>query len=601
MRPAQPARKLRLAHLRHLLWAVAAFPAVVALHAQITHWVDIPIWDEWDTPGVALLKLKQGTLTWADLFAQHNESRKFFPRLIYMALELPFGWDVRHGMVLTFLALCAASVFALRYLRTGGTKGDARLLGTWTIVNLLLFAPSQYENLLCGNAFEILIPVLSVFGVAAVNLSNRPLWMKAALSSLLATVATYSFAHGMILWALAIPVPNSAQLQQRRWSWTLLMPFAGYVVVAATAAGSYFVGYRRPDIAPAAARLEQAPQVLEFFLVWLGALFRSPHVSSYITGSIVAVVVLCEVIAALAHVMRDRGSWSRYYPWLLLLAFSIGSGIITAVGRLNQGIETVFAPGFDGIAGFRYNLTAVFVYVAAVGLLHRLYEETIRSVRDRRRWFLVGTTISIVLLCWAWMMVWTHQASRLPSFQKNRLRALDAVTWIEVIPRNPDVFAAYPYIEGFAARVEQMKRLGLVKLPPISRGVKQAVASAPAGDGEAGAIETAKLEGAHQMRIIGWARDPRRNSKPGYVVLGSRGTDGVYLPFTITKVGQRRPDLAHRLNADAKALPSLGFNPVIDVSKLPPGASEIQGWAVDQKLEIAFPLAGAAALHRPVD
>src|SRR6185369_13025731 len=107
------------------------------------------------TPGQALLQLKQHTLSWASLLEQHNESRKFFPRLIYIAIHGPLGWDSRYGMALTFLTAVALSDFFLRRLQNAGTLG-AETLFAWAAINALLFSPAQYRNYLCGFTFEIL-------------------------------------------------------------------------------------------------------------------------------------------------------------------------------------------------------------------------------------------------------------------------------------------------------------------------------------------------------------------------------------------------------------------------------------------------------------
>src|SRR4051812_3450839 len=83
---------------RWLLLGGAISPALIAFYVQKKHWINIPIWDEWDTPGIALLHFMQRTLTWGDLLAQHNESRKVVPRLIHIAIASVAGWDVRQGM-----------------------------------------------------------------------------------------------------------------------------------------------------------------------------------------------------------------------------------------------------------------------------------------------------------------------------------------------------------------------------------------------------------------------------------------------------------------------------------------------------------------------
>src|SRR6266481_6254246 len=45
--------------------------------------VDTPFWDEWDGTAPLFEKMAAGTLCFADFFAQHNEHRILFPRLIF--------------------------------------------------------------------------------------------------------------------------------------------------------------------------------------------------------------------------------------------------------------------------------------------------------------------------------------------------------------------------------------------------------------------------------------------------------------------------------------------------------------------------------------
>src|SRR5437763_6853375 len=66
----------------------------------------------------------------ADLFAQHNESRKFFPRLIFFYLPRLTHWNVKYEMgvslILACLALVAIGVLARRTI----PSPDVALLAT---------------------------------------------------------------------------------------------------------------------------------------------------------------------------------------------------------------------------------------------------------------------------------------------------------------------------------------------------------------------------------------------------------------------------------------------------------------------------------------
>ncbi|MDP9097542.1 MAG: hypothetical protein M3N48_00915 [Verrucomicrobiota bacterium] len=578
-----------------LLLAGAVSPAFVAFVIQKKHWINIPIWDEWDTPGIALLHFAQRTLTWGDLVAQHNESRKVVPRLIHIAIASVAGWDVRQGMVLTFLCACAVSAWALAFLRRRPNHSPSQVLLPWLLINIFLFAPSQYENFLSGFVFEIFIPFLCLLGCCAVNLSRWPLWAKVVCNSFLALLSTYTFAHGMLLWAFAIPIP--IREERSRKPRFFLVWYAAYFAIGILSVAYYFAGYKRPEIAPPPATLAQLPQVLEFIFVWLGAVVRSPFVNARFSGALVSLVIAASLIGAFAVLRKNKERWPLYYPWLLLLGFALSSGLVTAVGRVNIGVDNVFNTWFDGFSGLRYNVTSVFAYVALIGLVFNLYEDRIRFQPLLRNRFRTGLTVCYTLLAVAWTEMLADESARVKQFQANRKRARTAVIWINALPENPEIFAAYPYPDGFAPRVEEMRVAGLVKQPKVSDSLRQTIGTAPgAADSGAGFLDLGEARPNGRIRFAGWARNPVKQAGADYVVLGWQGPGDSFHPFTAIRTGHDRPDVAE---VCGPRLLKAGFDEEIDISKLPAGTVTIKGWAIDWQTQHAFPLKGGVQLDRP--
>ena len=132
---------------------VAWTPALVLLVQLVQNWVDIPFMDEWDV-GNVFLKFKQGTLTFADLIGQHNESRFFFPRLILMLLVRWTRWDARVPILLLFATVCVISWLLWKLLRRIPNLSLPAKLAAMFAVNLLLFSPSQHESWLMGLNFS---------------------------------------------------------------------------------------------------------------------------------------------------------------------------------------------------------------------------------------------------------------------------------------------------------------------------------------------------------------------------------------------------------------------------------------------------------------
>jgi hypothetical protein len=577
-----------------LLLAGAISPAVLAFYIQKKHWINIPIWDEWDTPGNALLHYAQGALTWADLYAQHNESRKVVPRLIHIAIASVAGWDVRQGMVLTFLCVCAVSACALTYLRRRVEASPVQILFAWCLVNFLLFAPSQYENFLSGFAYEFFVPILCLFGCIAVNLSSWRFSLKVVANSALAVVATYTFAHGMLLWVFALPIPSQRDTPKRR----LITGWLTYAAIGFAAIYAYLIGYSRPEVAPEPAGAGQWLQISKFIIVWLGALLRSPWVSPWLAGMIVAAVIIATTTLALSVVVRNRSAWRSYYPWLLLLGFSLASAVLTAIGRVNLGIDMVFNTWFDGFSSMRYNATNVFAYVAAIGLLFNVWGDWLQNQPRLRTGLLITFSSGCTLLAVAWTHLFSEESKRVGLFQENRRRAQAAVTWIRVLPENPEIFFTYPYPEGFWQRASEMQQLGIIKMSMADERMQAQVSALPhAADVEGGSLDIVQRESGGRFRFIGWARNPENNARADYVVLGWEDSAGSFHPFTALLTGSSRLDVVKVFNAGS--LKNCGFNQEIDVTKLPAQADTIKAWAVDFARKKVFPLAGSVRLEQP--
>ena len=103
-------RKLRLDRRAFAiagLVCLGLLPSALILYHVRSTWIQIPFWDEWATPGREFESWCRGSFGLSDLLWQHNESRKFFPRLLYFALAMTGGWDVRKEITVFFRSLSA--------------------------------------------------------------------------------------------------------------------------------------------------------------------------------------------------------------------------------------------------------------------------------------------------------------------------------------------------------------------------------------------------------------------------------------------------------------------------------------------------------------
>jgi hypothetical protein len=186
-----------------------------------------------------------------------------------------------------------------------------------------------------------------------------------------------------------------------------------------------------------------------------------------------------------------------------------------------------------------------------------------------------------------------------PLFQRNRARARAAVIWSRVLPDNPEIFAAYPYPEGFSNRVEALKHLHLLKLRDIAEPVARTILSIPQPIGiEAGYLDIGRLEDGNKLHVAGWARNPEENRPADYVVLGWEEADNSFHPFTAIIPDGKREDVARVFKSPS--ILNAGFGQEISVSKLPRGPLTLRAWSIDMKRQRAFPMGGSVRVEVPV-
>ena len=111
--------------------------------------VNVPFWDQWDTPGQLIVEASQSQLTVEQWMRQHNESRTLFPNLIFLTLANLTNWNTRSEMLVTFLLACLVSV-NIYCLSKITIHNSWQHLICFVLANLLIFSPIQQENWLWG-------------------------------------------------------------------------------------------------------------------------------------------------------------------------------------------------------------------------------------------------------------------------------------------------------------------------------------------------------------------------------------------------------------------------------------------------------------------
>jgi hypothetical protein len=562
-----------------LLALVAIAPAILMWHWVSTNWVPVPYWDEWHTPGSLFESWYRGTLTWTEMFSLHNEARKFFPRLLYFTLQYFGGWDVRKEMRVVFLLVCGLCLLLLHLLRrTPGATPVSTFVG-WIAMTFVCFAPVQIENFLFGVELETLFPGTAVLAAAAINLSQLRFRTKALLNLLLAFVANYTFANGMLVWMLAwpLPSPNESTSRRQRIAWSNVYALAGAISI-----GCYFIGYQRPSYHPPLASISaRFLELVHYFILWEGNYFSSNFADPFFLGVVALSFLLGGALFAL-HAIYRRHDWRTFYPWLLLGAYACASGAITALGRLGFGLEQALSD--------RYAAFTVSFYVALVGLYFAIFNARVRLLSPSARTFFLTTAgwlSALTLFCWGLSL--DKHLGLLAAHHESRVRCLRTLEWLEPIPDNPDFALLLPFPDAVKRRARFLEQKGVLRLPFVHGALAAAVQKPPPpSDGAHGRIESCDFDALGVLDVKGWAWLPKANRRADCVVIGSENAAGLFKPMSVLETGVKRPDL--RDQTHNPHLYRAGFERAVDPANLLPGKVVIKGWAIDLRTQTAWPL-----------
>jgi hypothetical protein len=568
---------------------VGLFPIVLTLRIVRGNWTSVPYGDEWWTPGRHIVSFLHGALRFADLFQQHNESRKLFPNLYYLGLVAVTGrWDVKDTMMLMLALACLASVLLFVLLLQTTTFSLSGRLWAWAVLNYVFFCPREYENFLWGIQLEPLTPGVALLAAALVNLSKLRLRWKIVANSALALLATYSFANGMLLWILAAPLyPGRRLTGIRNRSANPAGWYAFYLLCGVVSVGFYFHHYVHPPQHPFAVSVTDAMPLLRFLLSWVGSLFVVPGADPLFFGCFFLGAFAALLVAAIKVAQRE-GNFRRSYPWVVIAAYALLSGAITASGRMHFGIHSATAS--------RYAVVVVFFYIGLTGLAASLYEVRITAGHQTGSRLVFASGLTMGLFTAGWLSSFTTQFAHVGVVREERKDLALAVQWIPAIPDNPDLALAKVPPQVIAEKAIALSTYEALRPRFISPSLASLVRENPSeGDLSVGTFRSARFSADHRLLLTGMAWLPYRNARADCVVVGYTNSDGALTPFTVFQPTYKRERLKEQF--DVKRLPPNGFAASIDPTNLPMGTLALRAWAVDMRAERALPLAGTITVN----
>jgi hypothetical protein len=359
---------------KFILCALIAIPVLLYYWYIATYGVNVLYWDEWDIYLHIYDRFQSGTLSFADLFAQDNEHRLFFPRIIFLLLGSISNFNTVANMYFSaHLLVFTFAIIFYSYIRFFGFS-EKSLLG-FLPVPYLLFSFIQFENTLWGVQIAwymlILFSVLSF--VFLENIKRGYIFLVFAMIS--GVIASYSSLHGLLVWPAGIVyfIFRGISEKDNRLFWLKIA--LSWIVIALLVVSLYFVNYHQPGHHASIFFIFLHPvDGLKFFLSLISAIVPLQSLSGAI---ILGFLLLAFYFYVILRVFKLRGDSVFYLP-ILLIFFSLFFDIITTVGRSGFGIGSAFVSRYTP-----FNIIGVIgIYLSLLSITGAVQQPEIGRKRD---------------------------------------------------------------------------------------------------------------------------------------------------------------------------------------------------------------------------
>jgi len=537
-----------------LLFLVAILPIAVLVRLIGEYGVNVPYGDEWSLIPM-FVKWNNHQLTFADLFRLHNEHRIFFPKLIYLAFVQVTHWNVRAEMFFSVLLCCVTSAGIYILLRRT-VAGARKHLLLWALINLLIFAPVQAENWVWGFQLQIFIPtVCLVASLVTLGSRLRP-GGKLAIASLLATIATFSFGGGILLWP-AIALCLALQQENRRWliPWGVTFLFIGTL---------FFIGYDHKSVFDP--QIGDPLDYLAYFAGFNGVpLGRIPLQQRLILAGIIGVSAVLLYLATCIVFVKSGGQPLRAgAPWLALGLYAISSTALAAYTRVSSpwGTEQSLASRYASIS---CNLYIALIGIVAIASHH---SSQLKWLSKSRAVALIETPFLTAILVLSGVN-FLAGVDHMELLSRVELKGLADLQFAKVIPP-PDRLRGELMIPDFSRIVRDIDLLDRLELvhPSLRHSaiLRDAEDRPKRATVEFGRSEQMIQKGPDTFEISGWCFLPPIQQPAPRVVLAYRAEEN-WIAFALSDISESRPNLAKEMKS--RKYLSSGWRKLISTADLP--------------------------------
>lgn len=344
--------------------------------------VNAPFWDQWRYAGL-LDKLHSGTLTFHDLWQQHNEHRILVPEVIQLCLAVLTHWNVRYEVFLNFAAVAGTYALLVGIMWRSLTNRLAFALVS-IVLSLVLFSPLAYINWIWGFDFVWFFSALCTVGTVwalqrwhnkANPTFNVWFWVAAAI----AVAGTYSLGNGLLVWPACLLMLWLQGADKKIW--------LTWILIGTAAVGLYFYHFTFSGDLVLSIFWHQPLEALQYLVMFLGHNFGATDFAAGFAGTILLLAAIGCTINAIVYKRLVKLA-----PMLTLAAFGIMTGLLAITSRLH-------AFGVEQSMSYSYVTASSMFVVGVIGLIGATIEQHARTVlRWPATWLLViGCSIGVLL------------------------------------------------------------------------------------------------------------------------------------------------------------------------------------------------------------
>lgn len=350
--------------LTSLLVVLTAAPLIYLIYVMTKWAVDVPYWDQWDFAPL-LLKSYDGHVTFADLFAQHNEHRIVFPRLLMLALARLTAWNILYEQgASVVLAAAIWLVLAFQTKRLVRLAGSAGPIWALPMISLVVFSLAQQENWFWGWQLQIFMNVLAAVAGMVVLAGSWPSRTRFAGAVALSVVAAYSFANGVVCWPAGLIVllltgPSGLKrvLNARIGLW---------IVSAAISTGVYLRHFQRPPNHPPMDFFIKHPVIwLKYVFAYLGGPLSMYRDAAAVAAGLVCLALFCFSIWLILRMRLSR--IEVLSPLIGIASYAVGTAMLAGIGRAGVSVHQALASRYTTSSNLLWICTIVLLYCLVVG------------------------------------------------------------------------------------------------------------------------------------------------------------------------------------------------------------------------------------------